>query len=90
MNVSAGLVRHRFGSFDLGLALQALGRQPIGPCEDYCQWEAQAENQQYRLKYPARGRNIPEHDVGNLQDEPRGNDVGSRDANDIASFKFLI
>ena len=76
-------------AIDLGLSFYALGRNFVGPGEHQHRYKEHGPCEQEYGKHPLGRTDVVDRNICNLQDEPRGDDIGNSNANNVATFQFV-
>ena len=86
VELTACYVGDGLGSVDVGFALDTVGRDLIGPGEKYNRCESERQYQQNGLHDPARCADVVQHQVGDLGQQPRRDDIGNGDTKNVTSL----
>jgi hypothetical protein len=81
-------VNDRLIAVDLVLLLESLGRELVHPGEDQREREAESEKRKQELSGPAGHTDHGEQHVGDLQDEPAGDQVERRHPHHVTALEF--
>ena len=84
-----GYAGNGFAAVYILFFFQALRREFKGPGEKYGERETNSKKEQEDMEYPARGGNVIQNDISDLQYQPRHNDVGKTHTEHISAFEFV-
>jgi hypothetical protein len=89
VELAGGDVGDGLRAVDLGLALDALRRDFVGPGEEHHHRETQRQQQHDGLHDPTGCTDVLQHEVGDLGQQPAGNDIANRHTEDVSALELF-